>query len=140
MSAAAYDRALSNLAVLDVVPAWASTRLKRLTKAGKRYLVDTGLAAAAADVDEQEVVRDGDLRGRWFDAFAAMQLRAEFATSSPRRTMHHLRGESFVGGIVLHSGQAVVELDDRIAALPLSAMWAPHGGASPRTGPEPTSA
>jgi uncharacterized protein len=75
-TAAAYDRALTNLAVLDIVSAWASNRLKRLTKAGKRYLVDTALAAAAADVNEHEIVRDGDLRGRWFDAFAMMQLRA----------------------------------------------------------------
>ncbi len=167
-TADAYDRAFTSLAILDVVPAWASSRLKRLTKAGKRYLVDTALAAAAAGVSEHEIVHDGDLRGRWFDAFAAMQLRAEFAVSSPRMAMHHLRieggrheidlvidvgrgrlfgiefkagtaptrwdarhllwlrdelGENFAGGIVLHAGQAVIELDDRIAALPLSAMW-----------------
>ena len=168
-TAVAYDRALTNLAVLDVVPAWTSNRLKRLTKAGKRYLVDTALAAAAAGVDENEIVRDGDLRGRWFDAFAVMQLRAELAATSPRRAMHHLRveggrhevdlvvdlgrgrlfgiefkagaaptredaghliwlrdqlGKNFAGGVVLHSGHAVVELDDRIGAVPLSAAWA----------------
>lgn len=168
-TAAAYDGALTNLAVLDIVPAWASNRLKRLTKAGKRYLVDTALAATAADVNEHEIVRDGDLRGRWFDAFAVMQLRAELAAASPKRTMHHLRieggrheidlvvdlgrgrlfgieckagaaptredarhliwlrdqlGRNFAGGVVLHSGRAVVELDDRIGAVPLSAAWA----------------
>ena len=176
-TAAAYDRALANLSVLDVVPAWNSNRLKRLTKAGKRYLVDTALAAAAADVNELDIVSEGDLRGRWFDAFAMMQLRAELATASPRRTMHHLRveggrheidlvvdlgrgrmfgiefkagtaptredarhllwlrdelGKNFAGGVVLHSGQAVVELDDRIGALPLSSAWIPptRSGAS----------
>ena len=167
-TAVAYDRSLTNLAVLDIVPAWTSNRLKRLTKAGKRYLVDTALAAAAADVNEHEIIRDGDLRGRWFDAFAVMQLRAELAAASPRRAMHHLRveggrhevdlvvdlgrgrlfgiefkagtapthedarhliwlldelGKNFAGGVVLHSGQAVVELGDRVAALPLSASW-----------------
>jgi len=168
-TAVAYDRALTNLAVLDIVPAWTSNRLKRLTKAGKRYLVDTALAAAAADVNEHEIIRDGDLRGRWFDAFAVMQLRAELAAASPRRAMHHLRveggrhevdlvvdlgrgrlfgiefkagaaptredarhliwlrdelGKNFAGGVVLHSGRAVVEFDDRIGAVPLSATWA----------------
>lgn len=167
-TAAAYDRALTNLAVLDIAPAWASNRLKRLTKSGKRYLVDTGLAAAAADVDQVDIVGVSDLRGRWIDAFAAMQLRAELAAASPRRTLHHLRveggrrevdlvvdlgrgrvfaievkagsaptrddarhliwlrdelGADFVGGIVLHTGQAVTELDHRIAAAPLSAFW-----------------
>ena len=31
--------------------------------------------------------------------------------------------ENFAGGVVLHSGQAIIELDDRIAAVPLSALW-----------------
>jgi predicted AAA+ superfamily ATPase len=169
-TAAAYDRALTNLAVLDLAPAWASNRLKRLTKSVKRYLVDTGLAAAAADLTQADIMELSDLRGRWIDAFAAMQLRPELAATSPRRTMHHLRveggrheidtvidlgrgrvfaievkagsaptrddarhlrwlreelGTSFTGGIVLHTGQSVTELDDRIAAIPISALWSP---------------
>ncbi len=168
-TSAAYDRALISLAILDIVPGWSSSRLKRLTKGAKRYLVDTALAAAAAGVNEHDIVTNSDLRGRWFDAFAAMQLRAELAVASPKMAMHHLRveggrheidltidigrnrifaiefkagaaptredarhllwlrdelGKNFVGGVVLHAGQAVVELDDRIAALPLSALWA----------------
>lgn len=166
-TAAAYDGVLTDLAVLDQVPAWNSSRLKRLTKASKRYLVDTALAAAAAGVDEADIIHENDLRGRWFDAFAAMQLRAELA-ASPRRSMYHLRveggrhevdlvidlgggklfaieikagtapsrddarhllwlrnelGDRFVGGVVLHSGSAVIELDDRVAGVPLSAVW-----------------
>lgn len=179
-TADAYDRALTDLAVLDIVPAWTSNRLKRLTKAGKRYLVDTALAAAAADVTEEAIIRDSGLRGRWFDAFAAMQLRAELAAASPRRAMHHLRveggrhevdlvveagrgrlfgielkagaaptpedakhliwlrnelGKDFAGGIILHAGQAVIELDDRIAAVPLGAMWASAHAPSTGSGP-----
>lgn len=167
-TAAAYDRALTHLSVLDIVPAWVSNRLKRLTKSGKRYLVDTALAAAAVGVDLDEIVHDADLRGRWFDAFAAMQLRAEMAATVPQRRLYHLRveggrhevdlvidvgrgrlfgvefkagsaptrhdarhlawlrdelGAQFVGGVVLHTGQAVMELDDRIAAMPLSVLW-----------------
>jgi len=167
-TASAYERALTHLAVLDVVPSWASNRLKRLAKAGKRYLVDTALAAAAAGIDADEILHDGDLRGRWFDAFAAMQVRAELAALAPTRRLHHLRveggrhevdlvvdlgrgrlfglefkagatpsrrdarhlmwlrdelGVQFVGGDVWHTGQAVLELDDRIAAMPLSVLW-----------------
>jgi predicted AAA+ superfamily ATPase len=167
-TASAYDAALTNLALLDSVPAWISNRLKRLTKGAKRYLVDTALAASAADVTEDEIIHDGDLRGRWFDAFAAMQLRAELAVRSPPRGLHHLRveggrhevdlvidlgrdrlfgveikagaapnrqdarhliwlrdelGKNFAGGILLHSGRSVIELDSKIAAVPLSALW-----------------
>lgn len=169
-TAKAYDRALESLAVLDLVPAWTTSRLKRLTRAGKRYFADAALAAVAAGVSQHDVIHDSGLRGRWFDAFATMQLRAELATTSPAMRLHHLReaggrhevdlivdirggrvfaiefkagaaptrqdahhllwlrdqmGRAFVGGIVLHAGQAVIELDDRIAAIPLSAMWAP---------------
>jgi predicted AAA+ superfamily ATPase len=179
-TAGAYERALTSLSVLDVIPAWTSSRLKRLTKAGKRYLIDTALAATAAGVAEHDVIHEGDLRGRWFDAFAVMQLRAEPAIASPRTSMHHLRveggrhvvdavvdlgrgrvfgiefkagtaptradarhlmwlrdemGKSFAGGVVLHAGQAVAELDDRIVALPLSAMWTTVTGRSKRRGP-----
>lgn len=169
-TAAAYDRALSQLAVLDIAPAWASSRLNRLTKAGKRYLVDTALAAAAAGVAEHEVIHEPDLRGRWFDAFATMQIRAELAATSPTTAMHHVRveggrheidllvelgrgrvfavefkagsapssadarhltwlrdeiGDRFAGGVVLHAGKSVIELGDRLAAIPLSALWTP---------------
>lgn len=175
-TAVAYDRALTNLAVLDVVPAWTSNRLKRMTRAGKRYLVDTALAAAAAGVDQDEIIHDNELRGRWFDAFGAAQLRAELATATPRRTMHHLRseggrheidlvidlgrgrvfgiefkagtaptrhdarhliwlrdtlGDNFAGGVVLHAGQAVTELDNRVGALPLSTIWRRASGSPP---------
>jgi hypothetical protein len=34
-------------------------------------------------------------------------------------------GDRFAGGVVLHTGQSVIELGDRIAANPLSSMWAP---------------
>ena len=167
-TAGAYERALSSLALVDVVPAWTSGRLKRLTRAGKRYIVDTALAAAAAEIAGSDVTRDSNLRGRWFDAFAMMQLRPEFELSSPRMRPFHLRdeggrheidlvvesrgnhvfaiefkagaaptredarhlvwlrdelGSRFVGGIVLHAGRSVIEFDDRIAAVPLSACW-----------------
>lgn len=167
-TAAAYDSALTALALMEIAPA-VSSRIKRLTRSPKRHLVDTALAAVAADLEEREIIEDGNLRGRWFDAFAAMQLRAELATTARPRSAHHLRVEGgrhevdlvvdrgrgrlfalefkagtaptrrdarhllwlrdelkgqFVGGLVLHSGNAVVVLADRIAAVPLSAIWA----------------
>jgi predicted AAA+ superfamily ATPase len=167
-TAAAYERALVSLGVVDLVPAWVTSRLKRMTKGSKRYLTDVGLAAAAAGVTADDVLGSADLLGRWFDAFATMQFRAEAATSFPSMRLHHLRVESgrhevdlvlelgngkvfgiefkagaaptladarhlvwlrdeygkrFVGGVVVHTGRAVVELSDRIGAVPISAAW-----------------
>jgi predicted AAA+ superfamily ATPase len=93
-TAAGYEQLLKNLYVLDVVPAWASNRLSRLIKQAKRYFVDPALAAAAAGLDASTVLGDADLVGRWFDAFATMQLRPEVALSQPRPVLHHLRAEA----------------------------------------------
>lgn len=93
-TAAAYERALSALGVLDLVPAWVTTRLKRLTKGTKRYLTDTGLAAVAAGVDARDILGSADLLGRWFDGFATMQIRAEVANMFPSPRLHHLRVEN----------------------------------------------
>ena len=93
-TAAGYEQLLENLYVLDVVPAWASNRLTRLIKQAKRYFVDPALAAAAAGLDVSTVLGDADLVGRWFDAFATMQLRPEVALSQPRPVLHHLRAEA----------------------------------------------
>jgi hypothetical protein len=43
---------LAALYLTELVPAWATNRLNRLTKRAKRYLTDPALALAAARVDE----------------------------------------------------------------------------------------
>lgn len=62
-------------------------------------------------------------RGRVF----AIEVKAGSApTRDDVRHLIWLRdelGDDFVGGILLHTGQAVTELDHRIAAAPLSAFW-----------------
>jgi len=87
----AYQRLLTNLLVLDILPAWTTNRLSRMTRTGKRYLVDTSLVAATLDVDELGVLRDGDLLGRIIDTFTLAQIRPEAALSSPKPRLYHLR-------------------------------------------------
>jgi len=93
-TAAGYDQLLRNLHVLESVPAWSHNRLNRLTKQAKRYVIDSGLAAAAARLTPQIVLSDNDLTGRYFDAFATAQLRPEIAMTYPRPSLHHLRVEA----------------------------------------------
>jgi len=114
--------------VLDVVPAWASNRLSRLIKQAKRYFVDPALAAAAAGLDASTVLGDADLVGRWFDAFATMQLRPEVALSQPRPVLHHLRAEAGRREIDL-----VAEIGaSRVVGLELKAGSAPDQGDAKR--------
>lgn len=93
LTAAAYEDLLNGLLIAEQVPAWTSNRLKRLVRQPKRYLVDPALIAAALRIDEQGVMRDGDLLGRVLDTFVATQLRPELAASATRPRLHHLRTE-----------------------------------------------
>jgi predicted AAA+ superfamily ATPase len=90
-TARAYDTLLQNLLVTDRLPAWTSTRLKRLTLAPKRYLVDAGLFTGVLGLTESDVLVDGDMLGRLIETFVVAQCRAEIALMSPAPRMHHLR-------------------------------------------------
>lgn len=169
-TAAGYDDLLGRLYLLDPVPAWPMTgnRLKALTKAPKRYVVDAGLAGAASRLDLDDVLTSSDLIGRIFDTFGTSQIRPELAvmTGSPR--LYHLRTKGgrqevdlvvslgahavvgvefkaavhvdrsdarhllalrddgvtdFRAGVVFHAGPHMFELDDRVYAVPLAALW-----------------
>jgi predicted AAA+ superfamily ATPase len=92
-TALAYDRLLSNLLVVDAVPAWWTNRLKRLVRTPKRYVIDPGIAAAQLSLDVAGVRRDGDLLGRLLDTFVMAQLRADVTVSETEPSLYHLRSE-----------------------------------------------
>lgn len=119
-TALAYDRLLTNLFVLDAVPAWTTNRLTRLVRASKRYLVDPSLVAAALGLDLLAVMRDGDLLGRMLDTFVAAQLRPEL-DQLPASSLHHLRdsgGRHEVDLIGEIAGGDVVALEIKATAAP----------------------
>jgi len=78
-----YDRVLESLYLLDRVPAWSENRLTALVKRPKRYLADPALAMAAAGVNAQSILLDGDLLGRVLDTFVAAQLCPELGCGCP---------------------------------------------------------
>jgi len=168
-TALAYERLLTNLLVVEALPAWTSNRLKRLVLSPKRYVIDPGLAASALALDVDLVLRDGDLLGRLLDTFVVAQLRAELAVTASRPRLYHLRQQqgrvevdvlaelsggrlvgleikadaaptahsarhlatirdrypdTFVAGVVLHTGPHAYRLGDRLLAVPISTLWA----------------
>ncbi len=92
-TATAYEQLLRNLLVLDPLPAWTSNRLKRLTRAPKRYVVDPSLIVGALGIDVNGVMRDGTLLGRALDTFVVSQIRPEAALASTRPRLYHMRAE-----------------------------------------------
>lgn len=117
----AYDRLLTNLFLVDSVPAWMSNRLSRLLKRPKRYLADPALAMTAARVDIDDVLHDADLLGRLLDTFVTAQLRPEVELLRPRARLHHLRAEAG-----RHEIDLIIDLGrDRIIAIEIKAGTAP---------------
>jgi hypothetical protein len=92
-TAVAYERLLTNLFVVEALPAWTSNRLGRLSLGAKRYLVDPALVASVLRLDSHAVLRDGDLLGRLLDTFVVAQLRGELAVCETRPRLYHLREE-----------------------------------------------
>ena len=88
---------------------------------GKRYLVDASLAAAALEIDERAVLRDGDLLGRIVDTYTLAQIRPEVALSSLGPRLYHLRSRD--GG---HEIDLVAELaGGDIVAVEIKSSAAP---------------
>lgn len=86
-----YDELFADLLIVERIPAWTSSRLKRLTRTPKRYLVDAALVAAAAKLDKEGLIRNGRLLGSVIDTFVTAQLRPELDVTDPRPTLFHLR-------------------------------------------------
>lgn len=120
-TASAYERLLTNLLVLEILPVWSTNRLSRMARTGKRYLVDTSLVAAALDLDERAVLRDGDLLGRMIDTFVLAQIRPEVALTSLRPRLYHLRSRDArheIDLIAELSGGDVVAIEIKSSAAP----------------------
>lgn len=120
-TAAAYDRLLTNLLIVEAVPAWTTNRLKRLARSPKRYVVDAGLVRAALRVDVDGVMRDGDLLGRVLDSFVMAQVRGELAVGAAQLRAYHLRQQQgrHEVDIILEAG------DGRVIGVEVKAESAP---------------
>ncbi len=92
-TAASYERVLENVFVVESLPAWRTSRLKRLALAPKRYVMDAGLLAAILRTDTQAILHDGKLLGRVIDTFVTQQLRGDLEVSPARPRLYHLRDQ-----------------------------------------------
>lgn len=122
-TAIAYEQLLTDLFVVESVPAWSSNRLTRVTHRPKRYVIDPALIAAALRVDANGILRDGALLGRVLDTFVAAQLRAEVGVSDSRPRLYHLRtkgGRQEVDLIAELAGERVIGIELKATAAPTS--------------------
>lgn len=116
-----YEHLLSSLYILDVIPAWFSNRLKRLSQAPKRYLTDPALAVTESGADVTAVLTDSDMLGRLIDTFVVSQLRAELPVSEHSPRLHHLRqdgGRREVDLLIELAGHRVIAIEVKAGSRP----------------------
>ena len=116
-----YLHLLGRLHIIDELPAWTSNRLKRLSLAPKRFLVDPSLLASVTGATDRSAMRDGHLLGRLLETLAVAQLRAQATVSAHRCRLYHLRQHHG-----RHEIDVVAELDARhLVAFEIKATAAP---------------
>lgn len=121
VTATSYERLLTDLLVIERVPAWSSNRLKRLVRRPKRYMADAALMAATLRLDEQGVLSDGGILGRFLETFVVGQLRPEAEISRSRPRLHHLRtegGRQEVDILAELGGKRVIGIEIKAGAAP----------------------
>lgn len=73
------------------LPAWSANLSKRLVKAPKGLLADTGLAAALVGATEADGGPAETVRGGLIETFVAMELEKQRAWAARRVSLHHFR-------------------------------------------------
>jgi predicted AAA+ superfamily ATPase len=86
-----YLAILQTLFLVQEVPAWASNRGKRLVRAPKVHVVDSGLAASLTGLGAEVLKRDRPLLGPLLESFVAAELRKQIGWSETRPSLFHFR-------------------------------------------------
>lgn len=74
-------------------PAWASNLGKRLVKAPKIFMVDTGLTCHLLGLDEERLRQEGEIAGRVFENFVALELLKHASWSNESVRIYHFRSQ-----------------------------------------------
>ena len=86
-----YLALLETVFLVHRLPAWSPNLGKRLVKAAKLHLVDTGLACHLVGTDAQRLSVDRSLLGRMLETFVVGELRKQLSWADPHTTLYHFR-------------------------------------------------
>jgi predicted AAA+ superfamily ATPase len=86
-----YLALLETVFLVHRLPAWSPNLGKRLVKAAKLHLVDTGLACHLIGTDARRLNDDRSLLGRMLETFVVGELRRQLSWTDPRTTLYHYR-------------------------------------------------
>jgi hypothetical protein len=114
-----YMTLLKTTFLLYELPAWSANLGKRLVKAPKLFMTDTGLACHLLDMDAARLQKGGELAGRLLENFVVLEFCKHTAWSEQFVKLFHYRDQ---GGqevdLVLERGQRVVGIEIKLSATP----------------------
>jgi uncharacterized protein len=117
-----YMALLKSTFLIQELPAWSTNLGKRLVKAPKMLMVDTGLACSLLGFDESRLRQGGEVVGRIFENFVALELLKHAAWSQIPTRLYHFRsqlGQEVDMVIEDHRGN-VVGIEVKLSATPSS--------------------
>jgi uncharacterized protein len=86
-----YLSLLETVFLVHRLPAWSPNLGKRLVKAPKLHLVDTGLACHLVGANARRLAEDRTWLGRMMETFVVGELRKQISWTSPQTALYHLR-------------------------------------------------
>ena len=86
-----YLTLLETVFLVHRLPAWSRNLGKRLVKAPKVHLVDTGLACHLIGADARRLSADRPLLGRLLETFVVGELRKQVSWTNLQATLYHFR-------------------------------------------------
>ena len=82
---------LETLFLVYRLPAWHTNRIKRLAKAPKLHVVDSGLLAHLLEANAERVLSDSLVAGALAETFAVMEIVRQAAVAEDPPRLYHLR-------------------------------------------------
>lgn len=106
--------------LIQELPAWSANLGKRLVKAPKLFLVDTGLACALLGFDEEGLREGGEVGGRLLENFVVLELFKHSAWTDRFVRLFHFRSQQGQEvDIVLEDNKGnVVGIEVKLSATP----------------------
>lgn len=113
-----YFALLEAVFLIRTIPAWHTNLGKRLAKAPKALVCDSGLAAHLVGADATRLREDRTLSGRLLESFVAMELTKQIAWSRTVPALYHFRalGGAEVDFVLERRAGAVVGIEVKSAA------------------------
>lgn len=113
-----YIALLERLYLVERLQSWHSNQLKRLIKAPKLHLTDTGLASALLNVGPDDLSQDRKLFGQLLETFVLQELKRQSTAYDEPIHFYHFRDKDGVEvDIVLEQGyQAIAGIEVKASA------------------------